>query len=134
MDDLLDLNWTSSSTVKASAPAPASSTTVNSTSRAASPAYSAFDSLARANASYVPNYASTHSIQNGVQRAVTPVSIARTPSPNPVANVSKQANASARDAFDSLFDNGGASSKTAAATASMTLQERMRTQSSNLGL
>lgn len=142
MDDLLDLNWTSSSSSKPAAAASAQqpSTQWKPTSRATSPAaYSSFDSLASSGSSHAPNYTSSYSTRIGGLRADgTPKLNGRTPSPNPSINAaakSQQSSIASHDAFDSLFDNASARSASQKPREnSMTLQDRMHAQSSDLGL
>lgn len=140
MDDLLDLNWTSSAPSKPSIAVPAqqASTQWKPNSRATSPAtYSAFDSLAGASSGHAPNYTSSYASSAGQSRANgSPLPYARTPSPNPPVNVARpQPSTASHDAFDSLFDNAGSKSASQKAReSSMTLQDRMHAQSSGLGL
>lgn len=109
MDDLLDLNWSSSGSSSAQQKAASSG--------------SAFDSLARAGSPGVNYYGSSSSSSNAIQptRAVSP-------------SVKPSSPSSAKDAFSSLFDstpNGtrGASQN----TSSMTMQQRMDMQRSGSG-
>lgn len=142
MDDLLDLNWTSSSAGKPAAaalPGTALGSQNKAAGRAQSPAsYSAFDSLASAGSGYGPNYTSSYSSQSSQPSRLgsTPVPAVRTPSPNPsVQSAARQTTTSStRDAFDSLFDNAGANGTKKTSEKSMTLQDRMQAQSSGLGL
>lgn len=140
MDDLLDLNWTSSSSSKpAASPAAGLSAGSTHTSRAASPAtYSAFDSLASASSNYAPNYTSSYPGQSGQTRKNgASVPVGRTPSPNPSINANRPQPSSSlsRDAFDSLFESTGSpSTSQKARESSLTLQDRIRMQSGGLGL
>lgn len=141
MDDLLDLDWSGSSASKpvaAAAVARPASSQSKPTSRVASPAvYSAFDSLASASSSYAPNYTGTYSSQPSQSSRLDSGPVARTPSPNPAVNAtrSQQSSSAARDAFDSLFENGASGSTSRVGKeSSMTLQDRMRAQSGSLGL
>ncbi|KAK9897809.1 hypothetical protein P389DRAFT_210211 [Cystobasidium minutum MCA 4210] len=143
MDDLLDLNWTSSNTSHSATLGPGSAASGSQSkpaSRAQSPAtYSAFDSLASASSSYAPNYSSTsYGNQSSQPSRLTPtpaVPAVRTPSPNPSINAASRQTASSRtrDAFDSLFDDAGSSAKNKDVNKSMTLQERMQMQSGKMG-
>ena len=116
MDDLLDLNWSSSSSHNASQKKPA----------AAPFGATAFDSLARAGSPGGANYYGSSSSSSGIQpiRAVSPsVPLSKSP-----------ASSKAKDAFSSLFETANGTRGAAGQnTTSMTMQERLNMQRSGSG-
>lgn len=116
MDDLLDLNWTSSSTT---------TTTINNNKAIKNSApLSAFDSLARVGSPNTSNanYYSASSISSS-SNAIQP---ARAVSPSFISGGSQSLSKS-NDAFSSLFDSGN-NSGARANTSSMTMQQRLDMQ------